>query len=40
MYAASKNAVHISLAVMAVGIVVLVLLEIAERRRVPAAGRS
>jgi hypothetical protein len=33
MYAASKNAVHISFGVMAVGVVALVLLEMAERRR-------
>jgi len=38
-YAASKNAVHISLAVMAVGLVVLVLLEIAERGRRSAVSR-
>lgn len=31
-YAASKNAVHISLGVMAVGVLALVLLELAERR--------
>jgi APA family basic amino acid/polyamine antiporter len=37
MYAASKNAVHISFGVMAVGVVVLILLEIAERRRKAAA---
>jgi len=33
MYAASKNAVHISFGVMAVGVVALVLLEMAGRRR-------
>jgi len=37
MYAASKNAVHISFGVMAVGVVALVLLEMAERRRKAAA---
>jgi APA family basic amino acid/polyamine antiporter len=37
MYAASKNAVHISFGVMAVGVIALVLLEIAERRKKTAA---
>jgi len=32
-YAASRNAVHVSLGVMAVGLVALIVLSIAERRR-------
>ena len=37
-YAVSQNAVHVSIGVMVVGLVALLLLEIAERRRATASG--